>query len=478
MRVSTSHTVERAAGASCELVNDVHSRMNATVVRRVERPASLEAVQDALGIAWGSGRAVSVAGGRHSMGGQQFGTDTVLIDMRGMDRVLHLDRARGTVTVQAGIAWPALIEHLLHVQAGADTQWGIVQKQTGADNLTIGGALASNIHGRGLGLPPFVDQVEAFDLIDANGSFRRCRRDENRELFALAAGGYGLFGLVTSVTLRLAPRCKVQRWVEERDVDDVIDVFEARRRDGCLFGDFQFAIDASDETFLRRGIMSCYRPVAMDTPIHPHQRTLSGEDWARLIYLAHHDKRRAFEMYSTHYRATHGQVYWSDTHQLAQYVDDYHVTLDRTIGAAQKGTEMISELYVPRHALTRFLDAARTDLRQRAVDVIYGTIRLIERDTDTFLPWAREPWACIVFNVHVVHTADGRARGAEAFRSLIDLVILHGGSYYLTYHRWASAAQVERCYPRFRRFLDLKRQYDPAERFQSDWYRHYRALMG
>jgi hypothetical protein len=33
------------------------------------------------------------------------------------------------------------------------------------------------------------------------------------------------------------------------------------------------------------------------------------------------------------------------------------------------------------------------------------------------------------------------------------------------------------CYPQFKQFLDLKRKYDPAERFHSDWYRHYRKLF-
>jgi len=49
--------------------------------------------------------------------------------------------------------------------------------------------------------------------------------------------------------------------------------------------------------------------------------------------------------------------------------------------------------------------------------------------------------------------------------------------YYLTYHRWARRDQLEACYPRVVDFLRLKRRYDPAERFQSDWYRDYRAAF-
>ena len=89
------------------------------------------------------------------------------------------------------------------------------------------------------------------------------------------------------------------------------------------------------------------------------------------------------------------------------------------------------------------------------------------------MAWAREPWACIIFNLHVTHTADRIARSADTFRGLIDLAIAHGGSYYLTYHRWATPEQLRRCHPRFDEFVALKRRVDPESRFQSDWYRHY-----
>src|SRR2546430_8599404 len=51
---------------------------------------------------------------------------------------------------------------------------------------------------------------------------RTCSRAENAELFRLAIGGYGLFGVVTSVRLRLAPRVKVQREVQILEIEDLM----------------------------------------------------------------------------------------------------------------------------------------------------------------------------------------------------------------------------------------------------------------
>ncbi len=459
------------------VVNDIHSQLNLTRVHRVVRPDSVMAIQAAVRTARLEGRAASIAAGRRAMGGQQFGAGTVLVDMGAMNRVLAFDADRGEVEVEAGIQWPELVAHLVEVQRGKSQQWGIRQKQTGADRLSIGGALAANVHGRGLVLRPFVTDVVSFTLVDGRGEVVICSRSENPELFSLAIGGYGLFGVIATVRLRLAPRQKLERVVEVREVEDLIAAFEQRKVQGFLYGDFQFAIGPASDDFLREGVFSCYRPVDPTTPIPPEQRALSRDDWQRLLYLGHVDKRRAVDAYTAHYRATSGQIYWSDLHQMADYVDDYHQGIDERLGSTARSSEMISELYVPRSALPHFLAEVREDFQANGVDLIYGTIRLIERDDESFLAWAKEPWACIIFNLHTVHTEEGLAHAAAAFRRLIDLASGNGGSYYLTYHRWATRAQVEACYPQFGDFLRLKRRYDPQERFQSEWYRHYRAMF-
>ena len=77
----------------------------------------------------------------------------------------------------------------------------------------------------------------------------------------------------------------------------------------------------------------------------------------------------------------------------------------------------------------------------------------------------------------MVHSPEGLKRAAEAFRRLIAMAVRCGGTYYLTYHRYATRDQIEKCYPEFVQFLKLKKKYDPEERFQSDWYRHYRTVF-
>ena len=206
--------------------------------------------------------------------------------------------------VDAGVEWPALVAALVERQQGRARQWGIAQKQTGADRLTIGGALSANAHGRGLQMAPFVGDVESFDLVDAAGALRRCSRTENRELFQLAIGGYGLFGVVTSVTLRLVPRRKVRRLVDVRPVDGLMEAFDRRIAEGFLYGDFQY------DDRRRRGYLHAPRRVLVLPAGRQFDADRGGAEGAlgrRVARTAASGACRplgAFDRYSSYYLST------------------------------------------------------------------------------------------------------------------------------------------------------------------------------
>lgn len=459
-----------------ESVNDVHSALNPTRMR-IHRPTGTADVARLIALAVDRGSRVAICGGRHAMGGQQFAENGELIDMRGMNRILDLDLQRGLVKAEAGICWSGLIRGILDVQRHREPdrppRWGIAQKQTGADDLTLGGAVAANVHGRGLLMGPIVSDVESFTLIDARGDAVSCSRHENTEMFSLAVGGYGLFGVIADVTLRLTTRRTLRRIVRVMDIEEVIHAAERRIREGFIYGDFQFDIDPRSHDFLTKGVFAGYCPVDGDPEPPGDQTSLSRDDWMNLLWLAHTDKTRAFTVYAQHYLATDGQLYKSDTHQLSEYIDGYHREIDRRMRASHRGSEVITDLYVPPEQVVNFLRRAASLLVERETPVIYGTIRLIQPEGETVMAWASQRYACIVFNLHVDHCPDCLAHTAGSFQMLIDLACDLGGSYFLTYHRFASAEQLERCYPRTREFFAAKRSFDPEGLFQSDWYRHY-----
>src|SRR5437667_3475637 len=351
------------------LVNDVQSRLNPTYVEKVISVESLPQLQRSLQAAARRGAAVSLCGGRHAMGAQQFLTNGIVLDPTTLVRVLNFDADDGTIEVQAGIQWPALLKFLVRKQSEPHRMWTFAQKQTGANRFCIGGALGSNIHSRGLTMKPLISNIESFTLLDADGAVHHCSRKENRELFTLAIGGYGLFGVVYFVKLRLVPRRKMQRVVDFLNAGGVMPAFARRIEDGFLYGDFQFAVDPASGNFLRKAIFSCYRPVSFETPIAPREK-LSTRDWMELVYRAHVQPGRAFEEYSKYYRTTSGNIYWSDLHQFSGYLDNFHVEVDRRMRAEHPGSEIITEIYIPRNSLARFMSDARRDFRKNSVTLI------------------------------------------------------------------------------------------------------------
>ena len=119
-------------------LNDA-SCLNRTPVYGVVRPRSAAEVREALAFARAEGLSVSVAGTRHSMGGQAFFPRALVLDMRGLDRV-RVDPAARTATVQAGATWHEVLEAVHPHGLSVATMPSI-------DVLSVGGTLSVDAHG-------------------------------------------------------------------------------------------------------------------------------------------------------------------------------------------------------------------------------------------------------------------------------------------------------------------------------------------
>ncbi len=463
-------------GAPSEvLVNDVHTSLNPTWVSSVTRPKSISEIQALLKDCRKHRRSISVSGSRHATGGQQFAAHSALLDMRSMNHLLEVDAKTGIMKVESGIEWPDLIQGYLAAQ-GSNPAWGIRQKQGGADHITLGGALAANAHGHCLGSPPIVADLEWMEILTADGKLKKCSRKENSELFSLVVGGYGLFGVITIVGLRLVPRSKVRRSVETRTLAEAVELVEKRAASGASYGYFQYNIDATSTEFMRAGVLTTYQPVAQETPLGQARTELGDQALTVLLESAHRNPQRAYTQYAQYELGLDGNVEWSDVHQLSDYPLGYHKNIEKHLGPEFEGADLILEVYVPRRELIAYLEDARYLLSSGEIPMVYGTVRFIEQDKDSFLAWAKKRYACVIFTLHTKSDARALHKTENLCRQLIRGGTKRGGSFYLTYNRFATRDEIDGAYPQFRDFLLLKKKYDPEELFQSDWYAHYKGL--
>src|SRR5260370_10290134 len=110
-------------------VNDVHSQLNRSRVREVLTPRTGDELVEIVRSASRKTLPISVSGCRHSMGGQQFGQDSICVDTRSLNRVTAFDRERGLIEVEAGIQCPALIEIYLAAPRHGETRCGVADEQ-------------------------------------------------------------------------------------------------------------------------------------------------------------------------------------------------------------------------------------------------------------------------------------------------------------------------------------------------------------
>jgi FAD/FMN-containing dehydrogenase len=95
------------------------------------------------------------------------------------------------------------------------------------DAQTLAGALSTGTHGTGARLGGLATQVEALDLVLADGSLVTCSASSRPELFAAARIGLGALGVITSVTLRCVPSFTLAADERPVPVDEVLEQFDS-----------------------------------------------------------------------------------------------------------------------------------------------------------------------------------------------------------------------------------------------------------
>ncbi len=164
----------------------------AGVDARLVRPAGVEEVRSAL--AGGEGAIARGLGRSYGDAAQLAGG--LVVDLTSL-RGFELDRERGVLRAEAGVGLGELLDVL--VPAG----W-MLPVVPGTQHVTIGGAVASDIHGKNHGAHgTFGSHVQELGLLRSDGELVHLARGD--ELLAATIGGMGLTGVIVWVTVALRP---------------------------------------------------------------------------------------------------------------------------------------------------------------------------------------------------------------------------------------------------------------------------------
>lgn len=149
----------------------------------------------------------------------------LVLDLTSLDRIEELDLAAGWVRAGAGLSLDRLIREVL------PHGW-FVPVTPGTRFVTLGGALAADIHGKNHHLDgTFAAHVRGFELVTGAAEVRWVDPGADADVFWATAGGMGLTGVITAVELELRPVTTARIVVDtERaaDLDDLLSRMTAR----------------------------------------------------------------------------------------------------------------------------------------------------------------------------------------------------------------------------------------------------------
>ena len=134
-----------------------------------------------------------------SYGDCALNTDGVLIDCRFLNRFLSFDPASGILECEGGVS-------ILEINRLLTTQGWMLPVVPGTQYVTIGGAIANDIHGKNhIQQGSFGAHLISLRLGRSNGEILECSAEANSGLFAATIGGLGLTGLILGAKLQLRP---------------------------------------------------------------------------------------------------------------------------------------------------------------------------------------------------------------------------------------------------------------------------------
>jgi FAD/FMN-containing dehydrogenase len=446
-------------------INDA-SRLDETRVAKIWKiPADEKAAEEQLGALLQFARTnhlkVSIAGARHSMGGHVIYPDGIVIDMLPFNH-MGVDGTNLVLHVQAGARWSEVILFL--------NKHGLsVEVMQSNDDFSIGGSLSVDCHGWQFNRAPIDCTVQSFRLMLADGTIVKCSRTENQELFSLVLGGYGLFGIILDVDLRVVPneKLRIERFIIP--ASDYIKTLAKKTADTNDIAMVYGRLRVTADQFLSEGIINIFHRLPSTNFLVSELGPLKNAGLQRAIFRGgvsgDYGKELRWNAEKYFSSVLSGDIFERNAilYEPSDWFSDHSTNT----------TDILIECFVPPKQFEPFLADLRKIIPKNQADLLNVTVRDINRDDDAFMRYTDKNMISLVMLFSQTRDAPGEKKMSKLTQEIVAAALRHDGRYYLPYRLHATPEQFNAAYPQAKAFFELKRKYDPGELFQNEFYLKY-----
>lgn len=428
---------------------------------KVTRPRTLEELQTIVRYASkhntnGRRISVSVVGAGNSQG-QQFVTshhdgepvESVVLDLS----ELHLDALQGQKAVCAGGSQ----EVLAHAQA----RWHEVQDAIAAQGyalpvmqasniFSVGGSVSTNIHGWNHHMGSLSNHIASMQVMNEEGEVIEVQ--PGSDLFSKIVGGYGRFGIILTVTLRVIDNIQVQLDSDPITLGEYIDYFTSQVKNNTSIAMHVGRLPIHDVSSWMRDdckmISSLWKKSADATATCDYNlpREKAGGKVISQVLLNAMMCIKGMK-----------HLFWKREMQTETTEKHDPISLDSTMNfpihpmlrhGDSSEQYWLQEYFLPQDGIIEFTKVLGKILVEADVSLINASIRFVKAEEHkTALPYAAEDRYALVLcwkQPMREHAIDNTRVWVQ---KAIDAALDRGGTYYLPYQSFATQGQFDRAYP-------------------------------
>ena len=433
-----------------KIINEV-TQLHPIIVSKIETPTT---ILDLRRIIKETDKSISIGGGRFSMGGQTASAGSIHIDMRNLNKVINFSADQKTIKVESGIRW-------CDIQKFVDSyNLSIKIMQTYA-NFTVGGALSVNCHGRYIGLGAVILSVKSLEVILANAELVTCSPTQNSDIFFACIGCYNAIAVIATVEFDLVENLPVKRVFKTMKTIEYRKFFAENIKENAsiIFHNADLYPPTYKNTRAVSWIKTDEKPT-VKTRLMPLANAYPLERYFIGAFSRSNFGKWRRENIIDPILYVGKKVHWRN------YEAGYDVA-ELEPESRKKSTYVLQEYFIPVNKFDEFTTLMAEIFQRHQVNVINISIRHAEKDTGSYLAWAKEEvFAYVVWYKQFTNDIE-KNKVAVWTRELIDASISSNGSYYLPYQVHATAAQFHKAYPNAKKLMELKAKLDQTFKFRN-----------